>query len=196
MADISVTAASVVAASGDQKTLNAGEAITAGQVVYIKADGLFWLADANASALTAAHYGVAINNAAAGQPVTALYGAFTFEKVEEISVFIAEDLKLDVMCIGEIFLDEQSLITKSVQCFTTCGFNCIGQFIFCVDYSHPFTAATCGCFDEHRIFNCFCGFLEIFFRFETFITRDGGYTGIFHPQFGLCFISHRTDGIG
>lgn len=72
MADLSITAAQVLRVSGGVKTLLAGEAITAGQVVYLKAaDGKFWLADANGTGTTTVK-GIALNSAAAGQPVTAI----------------------------------------------------------------------------------------------------------------------------
>lgn len=72
MADISVTAANVLASS--QATIRrgiAGATITAGQVVYedSTASNKFKLADANASAATAAPVGIALHGAADGQPL-------------------------------------------------------------------------------------------------------------------------------
>jgi len=70
MADISVTAANVVPASGYQFTDGvAGETLTQGQVVYLKAaDSRFWKA-INSAAATADAVGFVLNGAAAGQPV-------------------------------------------------------------------------------------------------------------------------------
>jgi len=71
MADITVTAANV-AASSDALTADgtAGETVTAGQSVYLKAsDSRYWLADANASLAAAATSGITLNGAAAGQPI-------------------------------------------------------------------------------------------------------------------------------
>jgi predicted transcriptional regulator len=71
-ADLSVTAASVVPGSGAVlETATAGEALTAGQFVYKKAaDGKWYKADCNsATAEVRVASGVAVNGAAAGQPV-------------------------------------------------------------------------------------------------------------------------------
>lgn len=73
MADIAITAANVVpGADSKPQTGVAGVAVTAGQVVYQDAaTGKFLLAD-NDSATVAAHkgLGIALNNAAANQPLT------------------------------------------------------------------------------------------------------------------------------
>lgn len=72
MADITVTPASVLkGTNATTETGIAGEAIDAGEVVYKKAaDGKFWLSDANdATVAVNAAYGIALNSAAANQPV-------------------------------------------------------------------------------------------------------------------------------
>lgn len=72
-ADLTITAASTKPSTGAQLDAShyAGEAITAGQPLYVKAaDGLCYLADANASSATATVVGIAANGAAIGQPVT------------------------------------------------------------------------------------------------------------------------------
>lgn len=75
MADISITAANITpgTATGfsfNKTTGTAGETITAGQSVYLKAsDNKIYLADANASADTAAAVGVSLHGALAGQPI-------------------------------------------------------------------------------------------------------------------------------
>jgi hypothetical protein len=87
MADLSVTAASVLASAAvtgvnARTTAVAGEAIAIGQTVYIDTanSNVIKLADANASALTGTVAGIAITGAsAAGQPITyaTLDSAFT-----------------------------------------------------------------------------------------------------------------------
>jgi hypothetical protein len=72
MADITITAANVVAgASAQYYDTTAGATITAGQTVYIDASdsNKAKLADANASSTTATVKGVALNGASSGQPV-------------------------------------------------------------------------------------------------------------------------------
>ena len=70
MADVTITAASVTPGTGaTQTSLTAGAAITAGQVVYKDTNGKAQLASAVSVALNATVYGIALNNAANGQPV-------------------------------------------------------------------------------------------------------------------------------
>ena len=76
MADLTITAASVIAGStATKETGTAGASITAGQVVYKDASdsGKFKLAD-NDSATAAARtvYGIALHAASSGQPLTVL----------------------------------------------------------------------------------------------------------------------------
>jgi hypothetical protein len=71
MANLVITAANVLAGSDATKESGtAGEAITAGQVVYRATSGLYMLADAN-SATAAARQprGIALHAAATGQPL-------------------------------------------------------------------------------------------------------------------------------
>lgn len=75
MADLSITAASVLAGSGARtETGTAGATITAGQAVYLdSADNKFKLADNNsATAAARTPVGIALNGAANGQPLTIL----------------------------------------------------------------------------------------------------------------------------
>lgn len=73
MTDIVVTAASVLAgANASRETSTAGETIAAGQVVYkASATGKWQLADNNSATIEArTAHGIALDSAAAGQPVT------------------------------------------------------------------------------------------------------------------------------
>lgn len=72
MAALAVTAAQVLPGTGCvQEDGIAGEAITAGKSVYLKAaDNRIWLADSDASAAAAAGVGISLNGAAvAGAPI-------------------------------------------------------------------------------------------------------------------------------
>ena len=70
MADITVTATSVVPISASIQSGIAGETITAGQSLYIKAaDGKLWKAQCDGTAEEATCVGVAMNGAAVNQPV-------------------------------------------------------------------------------------------------------------------------------
>lgn len=74
MADLVITAANVVAGNGaSRRDGTAGEAITAGQVVYLDAaDQRYKLADCDAAAALRSPRGIALNGAAAGQPIEVL----------------------------------------------------------------------------------------------------------------------------
>lgn len=72
MADLSITAANVAVTGGSESVAGtAGAAITAGQVLYRDAsDGTYKLADADSATVAArSPAGIALNSAAAGQPV-------------------------------------------------------------------------------------------------------------------------------
>jgi hypothetical protein len=80
MADVSITAANVVAVSGAQTTQGFALAtITAGQVVYRDATTQnFGLADNNGATATLTPVGIALNGAAANQPLSVLtHGSIT-----------------------------------------------------------------------------------------------------------------------
>ena len=72
MSDISITAASVAISTGTSEAGTAGEALTAGQVVYqAAATGRWWKAQCDGTEAEAAAKGIALNSApAAGQPIT------------------------------------------------------------------------------------------------------------------------------
>lgn len=73
MADLTITASSVVASSGAvTSTGTAGATITAGQPLYMDSSdsNKLKLADANASSATATCVGVSLHAALSGQPIT------------------------------------------------------------------------------------------------------------------------------
>lgn len=73
MADLSITAASVIASSAARRISKAAAStITAGQVVYLNSSGTVAPADANASAATAAVLGIAENGGGAGQRISVI----------------------------------------------------------------------------------------------------------------------------
>lgn len=77
MADITITAANVVAGSNAARAQgNAGEAITAGQIVYLASASKKWmLADADSATAEARKAGgIALNNAALNQPLAVATG--------------------------------------------------------------------------------------------------------------------------
>ncbi len=71
MADLSITAASVISGSGSTKRLGtAGATTIAGKVCYLdSADSKYKLADSNGAAALRAPVGIALNGASDGQPL-------------------------------------------------------------------------------------------------------------------------------
>lgn len=70
MADLTVTAASVVNVTANNLSGTAGETITAGQAIYTKAaDGKLWKALSAGTAEQGAPVGVSLNGGAVGQPI-------------------------------------------------------------------------------------------------------------------------------
>jgi hypothetical protein len=76
MADLAVTAASVLASTGGaaviRSTYKAGATITAGQAVYLGAASTWLLIDQDAAATgneLATEHGIALNGASSGQPI-------------------------------------------------------------------------------------------------------------------------------
>jgi len=71
MADITITAANVIRTSADTTTGIAGETITAGMAVYLKAsDSRYWKAQSDGTLAEATAVGVALHAALANQPLT------------------------------------------------------------------------------------------------------------------------------
>jgi hypothetical protein len=77
MADLAITATSVVLISGQTSSLIAGETLVAGDAVYQKpSDSRAWKAQCDGTADEGAFLGIALNGGAAGQPIQlALDGA-------------------------------------------------------------------------------------------------------------------------
>lgn len=71
MADLTITAASVINSTASVSAGTAGESVTAGQAVYLKAsDSRLWKAQADGTAAEAEAVGIALHAAGAGQPLT------------------------------------------------------------------------------------------------------------------------------
>jgi hypothetical protein len=92
--------------------------------------------------------------------MTPLHGTFTLEQVDDMSVFIAEDLEFDVMCICEIFFDQQVFIAEGVQRFPSGPLNCFAQIGLVLHNAHALAAPARRGFDKHGIADLFCGLLE------------------------------------
>lgn len=127
MADISVTAASVLASATAlvERTGTAGASITAGQVVYKdSSDGLLKLADSNsATAAVRGAYGIALHAASTGQPLAvARRGPVTFNAVLTAGTTYCSSTtaggicpQADITTGGEVVILGQALSTTSLD---------------------------------------------------------------------------------
>ena len=70
MVDLVITGSDVDRVSGSQRTAEAGVAISAGDSVYVDSAGLVQQCEHDQTAVEAACLGIALNDAAVGQPVT------------------------------------------------------------------------------------------------------------------------------
>lgn len=70
MVDLVITGSDVDRVSGSQRTAEAGIAITAGDSIYLDSNGVAQLCQHDLTAAEAACIGIALNDAALGQPVT------------------------------------------------------------------------------------------------------------------------------
>lgn len=87
MADLTVTAANVAKVSGTIQYGTAGAAITAGQSLYLDSSAnTLKLLDADDTPATATFAGIAINNAASGQPVAYLAPGATINPGATVTV--------------------------------------------------------------------------------------------------------------
>lgn len=88
MAEYTPTAANVIASNVVPQYLTAGEAITAGQLIYRKAsDSKAYLAQSDGTEEEAGVIGMALNAAAAGQPVQYAAGGASVEITLQAGIF-------------------------------------------------------------------------------------------------------------
>jgi hypothetical protein len=105
MADISITAANVVPDAGYSFVEgSAGEALTAGLVVYQKAsDSKYWIAHCETSLATAAAVGIALHGAAANQPIRVMTaGTITIGGTVAIGTIYLLSASGGIMPMGDI----------------------------------------------------------------------------------------------
>jgi hypothetical protein len=94
MADITVTAASVLFTSGTMGTGTAGETITAGQALYLKAaDSRLWKAQCDSAAAEAVAVGIALHASLAGQPLA-------YAKTDSVINIGGTTSKATTYCVG------------------------------------------------------------------------------------------------
>lgn len=102
MAELVITAANIIPVTGySSQTAIAGEALTRGQVVYIKAsDSKYWLAQHDGTAAEAGAVGIALQDVAAGQPVQAITaGSLGFGAILTVGVTYCLGATAGAICV-------------------------------------------------------------------------------------------------
>jgi len=92
--------------------------------------------------------------------VAALEGAFPFVEMQEVAMFIAEELDFYVSGAREIALQQEFARPKSIEGFSLCSLKSFKELVGVVYNPHAFTAAACGCFEEDGVAYLFGGRLE------------------------------------
>lgn len=123
MAEYTPTAASVIATGVVAQTLVAGEAITAGQLIYKAADTMAYLAQCDGTAIEAQVLGMALNNAAAGQPVHYAAGGDNVEITLQTDIFADIGQVLVLGPTAGKFSDASDLDTPNSQRVTLVGWS-------------------------------------------------------------------------
>ena len=123
--------------------------------------------------------------------IAALHGTFAFAKVNYVSVFVTQNLKLDVMGLFHELLQINRIVTERRKRFAFGG--CIGLFhFFCtVDKAHPFSTATHRGFQHHRITDFIAKLHSFFHTFQVFLCAGhNGHSGFNHFDAGGNLVAH------
>ena len=129
--------------------------------------------------------------------MTSLHGAFSFKKMNGISVFVGQYLELNVVRRFDVFFDIDGIIAKSgfglgARTTNSC---CNSSFFFY--HPHPFSTATCRCFYHHRkayFINHFDGLFLVGDRLCG--SRNYRHASGYHSFSRCYFITHTRNGVG
>ncbi len=93
-----------------------------------------------------------------------------------------------------IFFNKNSSIAKIIFCLPACILNCIFQFIFRMDYSHPFASTSCRGFYQKRKRDFFCCFHQSgLISGFCFSHRN---SELFYKLSGFYLVAHQFNGSG
>ena len=83
--------------------------------------------------------------------VAALDGAVAFEQMDQIAVFVAEDLHLDVAGMPHQLFEIDLVLAERALRFAACGGDRLQQHLFVFDRTHAAPAAAPGRLEHHRV---------------------------------------------
>src|SRR5690606_8589735 len=83
--------------------------------------------------------------------MSSLNRALAFEEMDNVSILIAKNLKLNMTRASHILFDEDRAVTERRRCLTDGAFHLRGEGIFVVDDAHSLTAATRAGLDQYGI---------------------------------------------
>jgi len=125
----------------------------------------------------------------------ALNTAFTFIKMDGISVEICKHLKLHMMGFSKVLFDIHFIITKRRSGFPSAGIKGGDKILAFMNPSHTFAAAPgCGFYQNRETH--FIDFSKSLIRItDGQCSRHHRDTGIHHQFSGMGFFSHKFDGM-
>ena len=126
--------------------------------------------------------------------VTPLHGAVPLVEVDYVTVFVAKNLHLDVLCVLDILFEKHRRITKRALSFALClveqGFELGGGF----DDAHTATAAAEGRFDDERKTYLFGDLLSLCTVGNGILgPRQDGHADLLGHGAGGSFVAHIVE---
>ena len=114
-----------------------------------------------------------------------------------VTMFIAEDLHLDMPWSFDVFFNQHMLVTKTLHSFSPGGIELLEEFGFRVDYSHTFATSAKGCFEHDWEANFMCFFQEeLIILIVSVVAFDNWNIRILHYKFRLTFGAHLLNSRG
>src|SRR5262249_7793211 len=110
----------------------------------------------------------------------------TLKNVDDVSVSVPHNLKLDVARPANVLLDKNPIVPKRLRRPARRCSHRIGKFRWTLDQSHAFSSATADGFDQNRKFG---------FRRRFIPAQDNRHSCFLHNSLGLEFVTHTPNGV-
>src|SRR5215203_1236224 len=123
--------------------------------------------------------------------------AFAFAKVDAVSMFIRQNLNLDVTRALDVSLDVNRAVFERCQSLVLRGFKIHLELIFGSDDPHPSAAAAGSCLYDHGESDLFRDLFSVVRRLDRLgAAGQDGHTGRLHVPTRLNFVAHHRDNVG
>ena len=83
--------------------------------------------------------------------MSSLYGAVSLIHVNNISVFVSEDLHFDVLRLLDVFLDKDIAVPECLYSFILSAVELRQEVLLLADDPHSSSAAACSCLEHYRV---------------------------------------------